>query len=105
MVILYLDALSRQEHDPFRNSEWGPEAAIAMCDKVRHFPIITGSERPWTLGDLIDNTPKELISKVLLEEKVFDTWYSCRTVLIGDGMLVVPVTGEKHLLVNTCNLQ
>ncbi|KAF9154279.1 hypothetical protein BG015_001392 [Linnemannia schmuckeri] len=63
MVILYLDDSSRQEHDPFRNSEWGPEATNAMCDKVRSFPIISGSERPWTLGDLIDNTPKELISK------------------------------------------
>ncbi|KAF8943904.1 hypothetical protein BGZ47_004899 [Haplosporangium gracile] len=85
MVMAFLDDSSRQEHDPFKNSEWGPEAANAMCDKVRSFPIISGSERPWTLGDLIDNTPKELISKVLLEEKVFDTWYSCRTVLIGDG--------------------
>ncbi|KAH7056242.1 hypothetical protein BKA57DRAFT_199820 [Linnemannia elongata] len=85
MIILYLDDSTRQEHDPFRNSEWGPEAANAMCEKVRHFPIITGSERPWTLGDLIDNTPKELISKVLLEEKVFDTWYSGRAVLIGDA--------------------
>ncbi|OAQ29967.1 FAD/NAD(P)-binding domain-containing protein [Linnemannia elongata AG-77] len=85
MVILFLDDTTRQEHDPSRNSEWGPEAANAMCEKVRHFPIITGSERPWTLGDLIDNTPKELISKVLLEEKVFDTWYSGRAVLIGDA--------------------
>ncbi|KAF9341209.1 hypothetical protein BGZ91_010342 [Linnemannia elongata] len=85
MVILFLDDTTRQEHDPSRNSEWGPEAANVMCEKVRHFPIITGSERPWTLGDLIDNTPKELISKVLLEEKVFDTWYSGRAVLIGDA--------------------
>ncbi|KAG0280161.1 hypothetical protein BGZ95_011087 [Linnemannia exigua] len=76
---------SRFENDPLRNSEWGPEAAGAMCDKVRDFPIISGSDRPWTMGDLIDYTPKELISKVLLEEKVFDTWYNCRTVLIGDA--------------------
>ncbi|KAG0378405.1 hypothetical protein BGX24_003939 [Mortierella sp. AD032] len=70
---------SRFENDPFRNSEWGPEAAGAMCDKVRDFPIISGSDQPWTIGDLIDYTPKELISKVLLEEKIFDTWYNCRT--------------------------
>ncbi|KAK3835639.1 MAG: hypothetical protein J3R72DRAFT_451333 [Linnemannia gamsii] len=86
MVIHFLlTEESRFENDPFRNSEWGPEAAGAMCDKVRDFPIISGSDRPWTMGDLIDYTPKELISKVLLEEKIFDTWYNCRTVLIGDA--------------------
>ncbi|KAF9127868.1 hypothetical protein BGW39_005504 [Mortierella sp. 14UC] len=85
MVIQYLDDATRLENDPFCNSEWGPEAAGAMCDKVRDFPIISGSERTWTIGDLIDSTPKELISKVLLEEKVFDTWYKCRTVLVGDA--------------------
>ncbi|KAG0366221.1 hypothetical protein BGZ54_005655 [Gamsiella multidivaricata] len=39
------------------------------------------------LGDLFDNTPKEAISKVVLEEKVFETWKHGRTVLIGDGAL------------------
>ncbi|KAF9154280.1 hypothetical protein BG015_001393 [Linnemannia schmuckeri] len=73
------------EHGSFKNSEWGPEAVETMCDKVRSFPIISGSERPWTLGDLIDNTPKELISKVMLEEKVFETWHYGRAVLIGDA--------------------
>ena len=37
------------------------------------------------LGDLIDRTPKNLISKVMFEEKVFDTWHGGRTALIGDG--------------------
>ncbi|KAF9190696.1 hypothetical protein BGZ51_008338 [Haplosporangium sp. Z 767] len=36
------------------------------------------------LGDLFDNTPKENISKVVLEEKTFETWKHGRTVLIGD---------------------
>ncbi|KAG0211732.1 hypothetical protein BGX28_007494 [Mortierella sp. GBA30] len=80
MVIELLDDVSGKESDNFRNSEWGPEAAEAMSNQVRHFPISSG-----TLGDLIDATPKELTSKVMLEEKLFDTWYGGRTVLIGDA--------------------
>ena len=40
-----------------------------------------------TVGDLIDRTAPQLISKVMLEEKLFKTWYHGRTVLIGDGKL------------------
>jgi len=39
------------------------------------------------LGEFIDATPKDRISKVFLEEKLFETWYHGRTVLIGDGKL------------------
>ncbi|KAF9897833.1 hypothetical protein BX616_004910 [Lobosporangium transversale] len=83
LVIQYLDSESSKSHDSFRNSEWGPEAANAMCKEVRGFPFPGGKDNDMTIGDLIDNTP--LISKVMLEEKVFDTWYSGRTVLIGDA--------------------
>ncbi|KAF9365294.1 hypothetical protein BGX34_010600 [Mortierella sp. NVP85] len=38
------------------------------------------------LGDLFDNTPKEAITKVVLEEKTFETWKHGRTVLIGDAL-------------------
>lgn len=37
------------------------------------------------MGDLIDLTDPETISKVLLEQKLFDTWYHGRTVLMGDA--------------------
>ena len=37
-----------------------------------------------TLGDVYELTPEDMISKVMLEEKVFDTWYSGRSVLLGD---------------------
>ncbi|KAF9897787.1 hypothetical protein BX616_004987, partial [Lobosporangium transversale] len=82
-VIQYLDSESSKGHDSFQNSEWGPEAAIAMCQEVRDFPLPGGKNNDMTIGDLIDNTP--LVTKVMLEEKVFDTWYSGRTVLIGDA--------------------
>ncbi|KAF8943905.1 hypothetical protein BGZ47_004900 [Haplosporangium gracile] len=72
-------------HGSFKNSEWGPEAVETMTEKVRSFPIISGSDKKLTLGDLINWTPKELISKVMLEEKVFKTWHHGRAVLIGDA--------------------
>ncbi|KAF9581480.1 hypothetical protein BGW38_001481 [Lunasporangiospora selenospora] len=65
----------------FRNSEWAPETNQAMIDEVKGFPITIGG----TMRDLIDATPANRISKVFLEEKLFETWYSGRTVLIGDG--------------------
>lgn len=82
----HLDAESSKMNNSFRNSEWGPEAAEQMCKEVRDFPIPGGINNNLTLGDLIDKTPQDLISKVMLEEKVFDTWFHGRTVLLGDGM-------------------
>lgn len=76
-------SLDKQESN--HNSEWGPEAAEAMCNDVRHLTI-PGGNGSMTMGDLIDRTPKDLISKVMLEEKVFDTWYGDRVVLIGDAV-------------------
>ncbi|KAF9082715.1 hypothetical protein BGX23_012188 [Mortierella sp. AD031] len=88
MVIHHLDKTTSKaaQEQRFRNSdnsEWGPHAAQSMCDETRDFPIPIGSGK--TLGDMYDRTPKELISKVMLEEKVFTTWFSGRTVLLGDA--------------------
>jgi hypothetical protein len=55
-----------------------------MCNDIRDFPIV-GGDGTLTLGDLIDKTPKDQMAKVMLEEKIFDTWHHCRTVLVGDG--------------------
>ncbi|KAF9320555.1 hypothetical protein BG003_005738 [Podila horticola] len=78
--------IASKTHDAFRNSEWGPEAAEAMYKSVRDFKIPGGKDgQDVRLGSLIDRTPKDLISKVMLEEKVFDAWFSGRTVLLGDA--------------------
>ncbi|KAF9549086.1 hypothetical protein EC957_004724 [Mortierella hygrophila] len=66
------------------NAEWGAYPAQVMCDETRNFPIPLG-EGLSTLGDLYDLAQKDLISKVMLEEKVFQTWYSGRVVLLGDA--------------------
>ncbi|KAF9131762.1 hypothetical protein BGW39_001364 [Mortierella sp. 14UC] len=80
---LYLDEKTAKFHNNFRSTDWGEGGADSMCNDVRDFPI-PGGDGTLTLGDLIDNTPKDQMVKILLEEKVFDTWYHCRTVLIGD---------------------
>ncbi|KAF9428633.1 hypothetical protein BGZ94_001656 [Podila epigama] len=86
MITQFLNKDTRRDNDSFRNSEWGPEAADAMCKEVRHFKVPGGKNgAQLTIGDLIDKTPREFISKVMLEEKIFDTWYSGRTVLLGDA--------------------
>jgi hypothetical protein len=60
---------------------------MAMCEEVKDFPIIGGGDQDLTLGDLFAWSSKEYISKASLEEKVFETWYDGRTVLLGDGKL------------------
>ncbi|KAF9545697.1 hypothetical protein EC957_010560 [Mortierella hygrophila] len=78
-------AAQEQRFRHSENSEWGPHAAQTMCDQTRDFPIPFGNGK-LTLGDMYDMTPKDQISKVMLEEKIFKTWYYGRTVLLGDGL-------------------
>ncbi|KAF9994983.1 hypothetical protein BGZ79_000229 [Entomortierella chlamydospora] len=78
------------EDERFRNSEWGPESNEAMIKEVRDFRVPTG-----TLGDLIDATPKDGISRVFLEDKLFETWNNGRVVLIGDAChKLLPSSGQ-----------
>ncbi|KAG0333143.1 hypothetical protein BG000_009442 [Podila horticola] len=86
MVIHFLDKDSSKRNDSFRNSEWGPEAAEALAREVRDFKVPGGKDgKVRTLGEYVDKTPRHLMSKVMLEEIVFDTWYGGRTVLMGDA--------------------
>ncbi|KAF9347901.1 hypothetical protein BGX26_000659 [Mortierella sp. AD094] len=81
---------AESEDERFRNSEWGPDSNEAMIKEVRDFRVPTG-----TLGDLIDATPKESISRVFLEDKLFETWNHGRTVLIGDAChKLLPSSGQ-----------
>ncbi|KAG0042625.1 hypothetical protein BGZ83_000245 [Gryganskiella cystojenkinii] len=84
MVVQHLDKTTKKDHDTFKTSEWGEEAVESMCKEVRHLAVPNGPAGS-TLGILIDLTAKQLISKVTLEEKVFKTWYSERSVLLGDA--------------------
>ncbi|KAG0356291.1 hypothetical protein BGZ54_000776 [Gamsiella multidivaricata] len=65
------------------SAEWGPHRVGAMCDQVKRFPIPCGPGL--TMSDLIKHTDREKISKVMLEEKLFETWSYGRVVLLGDA--------------------
>ena len=77
--------------DSFKFSEWTPEATMEMANFVRHQP----SPFNGTLGDIIDKTPRDLISKIMLEEKFFETWHDGRVVLLGDGRTERMISGQK----------
>ncbi|KAG0376825.1 hypothetical protein BGX24_007168 [Mortierella sp. AD032] len=60
-----------------------------LMDSIRHFKTPYG-----VLGDLLDATPTERVSKVYFEDKLFQTWNHDRIVLIGDAAhKMLPSTG------------
>ncbi|KAF9170439.1 hypothetical protein BGX20_008958 [Mortierella sp. AD010] len=80
----------KEKDETFRNSEWGPELIDSMIAQVADHKVPFG-----TLGDLIQATPRELISKVYLEEKLFETWNHDRIALIGDAChKMLPSAGQ-----------
>ncbi|KAF9351036.1 hypothetical protein BGX26_010864 [Mortierella sp. AD094] len=84
---------AKEQH--FRNSEWGPESVDDMLTQFQDFPCAFGGN----MKDIFDSTPKELTSKVFLEEKVFQTWYHGRTVLIGDAChKLLPGAGQGAVM-------
>ncbi|KAF9388183.1 hypothetical protein CPB97_001483 [Podila verticillata] len=89
---LTLDKTTSRQNDGFRNSEWGPEAAEQMCKEIKDFPILSG-DGTLTMNDLFERSPKHLISKVMIEEKIFKTWFSGRTVLLGDELRLLTTVG------------
>ncbi|KAF9954679.1 hypothetical protein BGZ72_004407 [Mortierella alpina] len=75
----------------FRNSEWGPEAIEETIADIQDLPNGMGG----TMADLINATPRDRISKIMLEEKLFETWQHGRTVLIGDAChKMLPSAGQ-----------
>lgn len=61
--------------------DWYPETIVEICEDVRNFKCPYGG----SVMDLIEATPKGMVSKVLLEEKMYRTWYHGRVVLVGDS--------------------
>ncbi|KAF9970346.1 hypothetical protein BGZ73_006947, partial [Actinomortierella ambigua] len=81
MVIEDAGSVKTRQDEDFKSNEWGSEGAMAMADKVRSLATPFGP----TMSEVIDNTPKELISKVRLEEKLYTTWNYKRCALMGDA--------------------
>lgn len=67
------------EEEVSRNSEWSA-TMNDMLQEVKDYMTPFG-----TVGQLIDETPKEVISKVFFEDMLYQTWHHGRTILIGDG--------------------
>ncbi|KAF9326987.1 hypothetical protein BGZ91_001678 [Linnemannia elongata] len=63
------------------SSDWSANAAKEMCDLVKDMPCPLGG----VVGDIFEKTPKEQITKVVLEDKFYQSWYHGRTVLLGDA--------------------
>lgn len=78
-VVIQLE-LAEIEEEQFRRSDWAPETNGKILDQIREFKTTYGP-----LGDIVDATPRERISKVFFEDMLFETWTHGRTVLIGDG--------------------
>ncbi|GJJ68651.1 hypothetical protein EMPS_00997 [Entomortierella parvispora] len=91
VIISQIGSAEEFEKIKFRNSEWGPESNSEFIDQVKDFKVPGGG----TLGNLINATPEANISRVFLEEKLFETWSHGRTVLIGDAAhKLLPSAGQ-----------
>ncbi|KAF9115431.1 hypothetical protein BGX27_007806 [Mortierella sp. AM989] len=74
--------LSPEERETtFKNPEWSSQSVDSTISKIMGHKVPFGG----TLGDFINETPKDLISNVYLEEKMFETWTHGRVALLGDG--------------------
>ncbi|KAK5827459.1 hypothetical protein F5H01DRAFT_97361 [Linnemannia elongata] len=65
----------------FMVSQFGQEEAERTCLLIKDLKIPFGG----TLADLIKNTSRECITKILVEEKHYKTWHYGRTVLMGEA--------------------
>ncbi|KAK3847511.1 MAG: hypothetical protein J3R72DRAFT_431561 [Linnemannia gamsii] len=92
MVVKFHNKGKKYSEDQiFKHSGWGAEAAEVMSYEYREFITAYGCE----LGELMDNTPKGSMAKVMLEEKFYKTWYKGRVVLTGDAVhKVLPFGGQ-----------
>ncbi|KAF9282000.1 hypothetical protein BGZ68_006273 [Mortierella alpina] len=78
------------EDESFRNSEWTSDTNQGLVNEIRTFKTPYGD-----LGQLIDATDEDRISRVYLEDKLFETWHYNRTVLIGDAAhKLLPSAGQ-----------
>ncbi|GJJ69273.1 hypothetical protein EMPS_01619 [Entomortierella parvispora] len=78
------------EDEQFRNSQWSSELGEKFRAQIDHFKTPFGE-----LGGLIDATPADKISRVFLEDRLYETWNHERVVLIGDAAhKILPSTGQ-----------
>ncbi|KAF9422888.1 hypothetical protein BGZ94_008467 [Podila epigama] len=89
ILIEFFDKAKLHEVEYIRR--WQSTPAGEMCEAVKDFPIPCGVNL--TLEDLMAETSRSLVSKVMNEEKFYSTWYSGRTVLLGDACHKMSLAG------------
>ncbi|KAG0324609.1 hypothetical protein BGZ99_001614 [Dissophora globulifera] len=68
-------------YENWLNAEYNVFDVTQLPEEWKHHKLPIMGE----LKDLFDSSPKESISKVVLEDRVYETWKHGRTVLIGDA--------------------
>jgi 2-polyprenyl-6-methoxyphenol hydroxylase-like FAD-dependent oxidoreductase len=98
-----LDSETMNDVTALRGKWLTPEAKEKMIKATYNLPIrhahhdglAAHQDDQRTLGDLIENTDPEMVSTILLEEQLLETWHDGRTVLIGDACHKMnPSTGQ-----------
>ncbi|KAF9158026.1 hypothetical protein BGX21_004629 [Mortierella sp. AD011] len=80
-----------EQETALRNSEWAAKTIENGITPFAHHKTPFGC----TLGDLVNETPKDYISNVYLEEKIFETWNNGRIALLGDAChKMLPSAGQ-----------
>ncbi|KAF9378065.1 hypothetical protein BGX21_003005 [Mortierella sp. AD011] len=83
-----LQSQSFSRSDAFKSSEWGSESNGSIQEDWRSFKLPLGPDNSYiTIGDLINSTENDNVTKVMLEEKLYTTWHHGRAVLMGDGAI------------------
>ncbi|KAG0233654.1 hypothetical protein BGW41_001406 [Actinomortierella wolfii] len=86
----FLDEQVHSQED-FRFSEWGSEALGNIREEVEKLTITIGE----TVGNVLEHTDMSNVSRVLLEDKLFNVWYDGRTCLMGDAAhKLIPAGGQ-----------
>ncbi|KAG0076343.1 hypothetical protein BGZ90_008815 [Linnemannia elongata] len=90
-IQLQLDSAKSKE-ELSQISEWDADNNNdEMIKEVNDFRTPLGA----TMGELIRATSQDRFSRIFLEEKLFDTWYHGRVVLIGDAChKLLPSAGQ-----------
>ncbi|KAG0054780.1 hypothetical protein BGZ83_010456 [Gryganskiella cystojenkinii] len=90
-IVRQFENQTQCDEEKLKTQNWGNERSAEMIEKTKDLRI----PHDLTLGDLFAWTPKDKISRIYLEDKLFETWTHGRTVLVGDAAhKLLPSAGQ-----------